>query len=301
MLWVNMIMDSLASLALATEKPSDALLEREPYGQRRPMISRVMKYNIVGQMLYQLTVMCVLLFTSPDWLPANSNGTPVAEYPPASGKTEDKDYTKWTILFNTFVMLQLFNQFNSRKLQTPERLHTHWQEWNVFVGISTNKTFLVIMAVEFVLQVLIVQYAGVAFRLTETGLSGGQWGLCLGFGVFSLIWQFAINALLLKRTKPGEVKEKAPLRTQGSMRPGALERKEDSRQKGWWRRWVGRKRDNAGSGRVLYELNNRDFATGAIITASRESSASSAAGGRARIDQVLSKSGGSPRNNVVAP
>ena len=235
------------------------------------MISRVMKYNILGQATYQLTVMCVLLFTNPNWLPNNINGTPVEEYPPASDNTEDKDYTKWTILFNTFVMMQLFNQFNSRKLQTPERLHTHWEEWNVFAGISTNKTFIVIMVIEFTLQVLIVQFAGIAFRLNDSGLSGGQWGLCVGFGVVSLPWQFAINALLLKTTKLSSdaAKEKAALRTQGSARPGALARKEDSQQKEWWRRWVGRKKDNAGSGRVLYELNNRDLATGAITVSPR--------------------------------
>ncbi len=299
MLWVNMIMDSLASLALATEKPTDALLEREPYGQRRPMISRVMKYNIIGQAGLQLLIMCVLMFTDPDWLPKNADGTPVAEYPPVSGKP--KNYTKWSILFNTFVMLQLFNQFNSRKLQTVERLRTHWEEWNVFAGISTNKTFIAIVIFEFTLQVLIIQFAGAAFRLTESGLSGGQWGLCIGLGVFSLPWQFVVNFLLLKRAKPSEFREKAPLRTQGSMRPGALSRREESRQKEWWRRWVGRKKDNAGSGRVLYELNNRDMATGAI-TVSRENSSSSAAGGRAR-DQGIAKSAssGSPRDNVVAP
>ncbi len=46
MLWVNLIMDSLASLALATEPPEDSLLDRQPYGLKRSMISRAMLWNM---------------------------------------------------------------------------------------------------------------------------------------------------------------------------------------------------------------------------------------------------------------
>jgi magnesium-transporting ATPase (P-type) len=48
LLWVNMIMDSLASLALATEEPVDALLERPPYRKREYIISRKMVKHILG-------------------------------------------------------------------------------------------------------------------------------------------------------------------------------------------------------------------------------------------------------------
>ena len=53
MLWINLIMDSLASLALATEPPSDALLHRPPVNRSASMISRQMWFNMVGQALYQ--------------------------------------------------------------------------------------------------------------------------------------------------------------------------------------------------------------------------------------------------------
>lgn len=62
MLWVNLIMDTLASLALATELPSEELLQRKPYGRTKPLISRTMMKNIFGHALYQLTVVFVLLF-----------------------------------------------------------------------------------------------------------------------------------------------------------------------------------------------------------------------------------------------
>lgn len=62
MLWVNLIMDTLASLALATEMPTPDLLLRKPYGRTKPLISRTMMKNIIGQAIYQLTVIFGLLF-----------------------------------------------------------------------------------------------------------------------------------------------------------------------------------------------------------------------------------------------
>lgn len=62
MLWVNLIMDTLASLALATEFPTQDLLLRKPYGRTKPLISRTMMKNILGQAVYQLTVIFALLF-----------------------------------------------------------------------------------------------------------------------------------------------------------------------------------------------------------------------------------------------
>ncbi|OON22896.1 IC domain protein, HAD ATPase, P-type family [Opisthorchis viverrini] len=62
MLWVNLIMDTLASLALATEQPSMELLERAPYGRKQPLISRQMAKNILGHGFYQLAIIFLLLF-----------------------------------------------------------------------------------------------------------------------------------------------------------------------------------------------------------------------------------------------
>ena len=62
MLWVNLIMDTLASLALATELPTPDLLERKPYGRKKPLISRTMMKNICGHAVYQLCIIFFLLF-----------------------------------------------------------------------------------------------------------------------------------------------------------------------------------------------------------------------------------------------
>lgn len=62
MLWVNLIMDTLASLALATEPPTESLLLRRPYGRNKPLISRTMMKNILGHAVYQLVIIFTLLF-----------------------------------------------------------------------------------------------------------------------------------------------------------------------------------------------------------------------------------------------
>jgi Ca2+ transporting ATPase len=62
MLWVNLIMDTLASLALATDRPTNDLLKRKPRGRSYPLISRRMAKNILGHAVYQLAVVLFLLF-----------------------------------------------------------------------------------------------------------------------------------------------------------------------------------------------------------------------------------------------
>ena len=62
MLWVNLCMDTLASLALATENPSKDLLLRKPYGRSKGLVSPIMFRNIIGQAIYQLAIIFFLLF-----------------------------------------------------------------------------------------------------------------------------------------------------------------------------------------------------------------------------------------------
>ena len=62
MLWINLIMDTLASLALATEQPTDELLKREPYGRDEPLLSKIMWRNIIAHSVYQLTVTFIILY-----------------------------------------------------------------------------------------------------------------------------------------------------------------------------------------------------------------------------------------------
>lgn len=60
LLWVNLIMDTFAALALGTEVPTMKLLERRPYKPNASLISKVMIRNIVGQSSYQVCCLVAL-------------------------------------------------------------------------------------------------------------------------------------------------------------------------------------------------------------------------------------------------
>ncbi|XP_058801583.1 plasma membrane calcium-transporting ATPase 2 isoform X2 [Phymastichus coffea] len=168
MLWVNLIMDTLASLALATEMPTPDLLLRKPYGRTKPLISRTMMKNILGQAVYQLVVIFLLLFVGdkffdiPPGREASKHGAPSQHF---------------TIIFNTFVMMTLFNEFNARKI--------HGQR-NVFQGIFTNPIFYSIWIGTALSQVVIVQFGKMAFSTKALTLE--QWLWCLFFGIGTLLW-----------------------------------------------------------------------------------------------------------------
>ena len=66
LLWVNLIMDTLAALALATENPTPDLLEQKPHGRDEPLISGNMWKHILLQSLYQLIVIFVILYSFPE-------------------------------------------------------------------------------------------------------------------------------------------------------------------------------------------------------------------------------------------
>ena len=71
MLWVNLIMDTLGALALATEPPSDDILERQPYEKSDPIVTEDMWRNVFGHAIYQCIVLIVIIFCGPGWLTHN--------------------------------------------------------------------------------------------------------------------------------------------------------------------------------------------------------------------------------------
>ncbi|XP_075570687.1 plasma membrane calcium-transporting ATPase 2 isoform X8 [Pelecanus crispus] len=155
MLWVNLIMDTFASLALATEPPTEALLLRKPYGRNKPLISRTMMKNILGHAVYQLTLIFTLLFVGEKMFKIDSGRNAPLHSPPSE---------HYTIIFNTFVMMQLFNEINARKIHG---------ERNVFDGIFRNPIFCTIVLGTFAIQVIAtiptsrLKFLKEAGRLTE--------------------------------------------------------------------------------------------------------------------------------------
>ncbi|XP_030634670.1 plasma membrane calcium-transporting ATPase 4 [Chanos chanos] len=196
MLWVNLIMDTLASLALATEPPTESLLLRKPYGRDKPLISRTMMKNILGHAVYQLIVIFTLLFAGEKFFNIDSGRNAPLHAPPSE---------HYTIVFNVFVMMQLFNEINARKIHG---------ERNVFEGIYRNPIFCSVVLGTFILQVIIVQLGGKPFSCTA--LTIDQWLWCVFIGVSELLWGQLISAVpthrlkFLKEAGHGITKEEIP-------------------------------------------------------------------------------------------
>uniref|UniRef100_A0A8C1UXI1 Calcium-transporting ATPase n=1 Tax=Cyprinus carpio TaxID=7962 RepID=A0A8C1UXI1_CYPCA len=168
MLWVNLIMDTFASLALATEPPTEALLLRKPYGRNNPLISRTMMKNILGHAVFQLIIIFTLLFVGEKIFDIDSGRNAPLHSPPSE---------HYTIIFNTFVLMQLFNEINARKIHG---------ERNVFDGIFSNPIFCSIVLGTFAIQIVIVQFGGKPFSCSPLNVE--QWLWCLFVGMGELIW-----------------------------------------------------------------------------------------------------------------
>ncbi|XP_071518783.1 plasma membrane calcium-transporting ATPase 2 isoform X3 [Panulirus ornatus] len=178
MLWVNLIMDTLASLALATEAPTPDLLLRKPYGRTKPLISRTMMKNILGQAVYMILVIFVLLFYGDKLLDIDSGRYADIRDPPSQ---------HFTIIFNTFVMMTLFNEINARKI--------HGQR-NVFQGFFSNPIFYSIWLSTLASQIVIVQFGGRAFSTAALTLELWLW--CVLFGSVVLLWGQVVTSIPTK-------------------------------------------------------------------------------------------------------
>ncbi|GFR42760.1 hypothetical protein Agub_g3715, partial [Astrephomene gubernaculifera] len=116
MLWVNLIIDSLASLALATDAPNADVLTTPPHRPTDPIVTPTVLKHILGQSAYQLAVLYGIVgmesAMQPDMLPFHGNDLllPLLGSTPIGGSGLTSTCT--TLVFNTFVWMQLFNQIN---------------------------------------------------------------------------------------------------------------------------------------------------------------------------------------------
>ena len=166
LLWVNLIMDTLAALALATEPPDPRFLTQPPHGRHAPLITRSMWLSILGTG----AMMVVLLFAAL-WSDV--------VVPPETTHPE-----RLTFVFNAFVLMQLFNEVNARSTRFDR---------GVFKGFFDSPLFVLVIGVTAVLQVLIVQYGGEFFRTVPQSLD--LWLRAAALGLFVLLWGALLRSI----------------------------------------------------------------------------------------------------------
>ncbi|KAH7384321.1 hypothetical protein DE146DRAFT_622163 [Phaeosphaeria sp. MPI-PUGE-AT-0046c] len=163
LLWINLFMDSLAALSLSTDAPTDEILDRPPTPRKASIISMTMWKMIIGQAIFQVIATFVLHFGGPHFLP----------YPENEMRS---------MIFNMFVWLQIFNQYNNRRLDN---------KLNIFAGIHKNYYFIAMNVIMVSAQVLIAMYGGRAFSITR--ISGNQWAISVVVAVLCIPWGCAVR------------------------------------------------------------------------------------------------------------
>ncbi|KAF4429571.1 Ca2+-transporting ATPase [Fusarium acutatum] len=164
LLWVNLIMDTFAALALATDPPTRSVLDRKPDRKSAPLITLRMAKMIIGQAICQLAITFVLNFGGKTLLGWH-------------GDSEHDTKQLKTLVFNTFVWLQIFNEINNRRLDN---------KLNIFEGLHHNVFFIIINLIMIGGQVLIIFVGSDAFEIVR--LNGKEWGLSIGLGAISVPW-----------------------------------------------------------------------------------------------------------------
>ena len=197
MLWVNLIMDSFASLALATEDPTEALLDRKPYSREASILTPMMKLNIISQSIFQISTLTIIIFYG-DYIFGVPSDRNLEHF-----MWNNVNGYHFTIFFNIFVFMQVFNSINARKLQKDEL--------NVFTGIMGNWLYILIQSIIIVGQMILVTFGGRAVRTHP--LSIKQHAVCLFISALTLVWGFIVKLLPIDVTEEsteGEEQVKKP-------------------------------------------------------------------------------------------
>lgn len=190
LLWVNLIMDTFAALALATDPPTRTIIDRKPAPKSAPLITVNMWKMIIGQAIYQLIITYVLYFGQ------KRGGNGLLSY----ANDEERDRLN-AMVFNCFVWMQVFNMFNNRRLDN---------KFNIFEGVQRNVFFIGIALIMIGGQVMIMFVGGRAFSVER--LTGEQWGYSVGLGAISIPIGVIIRLIpdeLITRLIPAWLKRKA--------------------------------------------------------------------------------------------
>ncbi|KDP37507.1 hypothetical protein JCGZ_05946 [Jatropha curcas] len=180
LLWVNLIMDTLGALALATEPPNDGLMKRPPIGRNVNFITKIMWRNIIGQSIYQIVVLVVLQFHGERLLKLTGS---------------DARETHNTFIFNTFVFCQVFNEINSRDME----------KINVFQRVFDSWVFLGVIFSTVAFQIIMVELLG-TFADTVP-LSWELWLASVLIGAASLVIAVVLKCIPVQSTNADQISD----------------------------------------------------------------------------------------------
>ena len=202
MLWVNMVMDSFASLGLSTEEPTAEVLKRAPQNANEFIISPLMFKHIFGQAIVQILLIFIYMYYGEYVFPEYQNNDYTCTNPRArdyvcsgryykvgggedyKSKIDDLGPSRhFTYVFNIFIWFQLFNEINSRRIK---------DEVCVFQGLKRSPLFIYIWFVTGGFQVLIIEVGYLAFNVHRYGLTVEQWFICLAWGIIPFFWRFVL-------------------------------------------------------------------------------------------------------------
>lgn len=135
-----MIVDTISALSLASEVATDELLRKpvDRYGRRKPLVTAEIFENVCKQAIFQSAILVSILYWGPGMFQTEDARFLTLDSPPSQ---------HYTIIFNTFAFMLLFNEINCRRTDGDR---------NVFRLLSRNKMFCILWMIAAVLQVNIL-------------------------------------------------------------------------------------------------------------------------------------------------
>lgn len=179
-------MDTLAAIALAAERPRPESIKEKPVSENDDLISVAMWKNITGMIIYISTVMFVMFWFNEDFWGFTYG---MEEDMFSSGDPTNK-CKAFTMLFNIFIWMHIFNLINCRDISE--------KKFNPFRSIFSNKLFLFVLAGTISFQYVMVEYGGVLAR--TSGLTNKQHSFSILIGSSCLFASMILKKLPEKVT-----------------------------------------------------------------------------------------------------
>ena len=181
MLWVNLIMDTFAAMALASLPPSYDVMKHKPRHRNDFIINVPMRYGIIG-----MGVLFAALLLGFFMVLQRYDVTSLTNFSWLSNATNDGNITLYesSIFFTIFVMLQFWNMFNARAFQSGH---------SAFHDLKNSSGFLLIAMVILVGQVIITSFGGQMFSVCPLPVL--DWAVILG-ATSIVLWAGELKRLL---------------------------------------------------------------------------------------------------------